>query len=332
MSASPAIADNWTYASGRAAALTGALLSSDALQRLAVADSSAAVSAALSDSPLRTELSEAVTPAKAAEVVSAYYKKAMDSLRQDCPQGAMFELVTLPAHFAGLKDAIRPLLNSGEEVKTEEFSGLFADLEEESCAADGLKLLLNLLQKSSSVSGNMLLELALDSSRLLESLRLAAELKNPGVFSHVSDEVAVRSALMLWRIRIVAGENSDSPVLALVPRLVLRGELGSGLAGLLWRQPLTAWGDILSAEITRELGYDLFGSGEESRLNQWEKVAFDWLTRRARQLSSEAFGVGRVYGYAWGLSVEERNVRLAAVGRLRGVAPEDIGALFWETI
>ncbi len=332
MPASAPRADNWTYASGRAAALTGALLGSDALQRLATADSSAAVSAALSDSPLRSELSEAATPAQAAEVVSTYYQNALDSLRDDCPEKAMFDLVTLPTRFAGLKDTVRELLASGEEVKPEDLATLLVELEPESCAADGLKLLFGILQESSAVSANLLLELALDSSRLLESLRLAAALKNPGVFSHVSDEVAVRSALMLWRIRIVAGENSDAPVLALVPRLVLRGVIGSGLAGQLWRKPLTDWGDILSAELTRALGYDLFGSGEESRLNQWEKTAFDWLTLRARQLNSESFGVGRVYGYAWGLLVEERNVRLAAVGRLRGVDPEDIGALFWETI
>jgi len=79
------------------------------------------------------------------------------------------------------------------------------------------------------------------------------------------------------------------------------------------------------------LAGEVFGAGKEGNLIRWEKAAFDWLTVRAGELRGQAFGVGRVYAYAWALAVEERNVRLALVGRLRGVEPAAIKALLWES-
>ena len=77
----------WTYASGRVAALEGQLLTAEALERLAAADSLSAAGAALSDSPLRAMLAEADTPAGAAAAIAAYYAEAVASLEKGVEEG-----------------------------------------------------------------------------------------------------------------------------------------------------------------------------------------------------------------------------------------------------
>jgi ATP synthase (C/AC39) subunit len=325
--------ETWTYASGRVAALEGQLLTAEALERLAAADSPAAVGAALSDSPLRAALAEAHTPAGAAAAIAAYYTAAVASLENDCPFPEMFELVAMPSRFGALKERVRLALSesTNAEVSADDLPELLGGFDANSEAARGLGLLLSVLAQADPPETELALNLTLDSARLLESLRLAGSLGDEDVLEHVRDEVAVRSVLVLWRSRIVAGADADAPALALLPRLYLRGALAGASPARLLKLPLAQWRRVLGDELTRSLGGETFGDGEESRLNAWEKRAFDWLTSRARELRGQAFGVGRVYGYAWGLTVEQRNVRLAMVGRLRGVSAEAIEALLWES-
>jgi hypothetical protein len=325
--------ETWAYASGRTAALEGRLLGRDALERLAEADSPAAVAAALGDSPLRAELGDVRDPAEAAKTIGAYYARARASLEADCPFPALFELVTLPARFAELKERARRLLTAGESpesVSDDVRAEVLGDFEEESRAAEGLDLLLGDPGTGDDVASRLAFDLVLDSSRLLESLRLAARLGDAETASHAADEVNVRAALLLWRSRLVADEEEDSPEKELVPRFFLRDALAEGTAAKLWDLELPAWAKVLAGALHPSMGEAAFGSGEEENLNRWEMAAFNWLTARARAMRSAAFGVGRVYSYAWALGVEERNVRLAVVGRLRGVSAQAVTELLWE--
>jgi len=324
-------ADSWTYASGRVAALEGTLLGRDALERLAEADSPAATSSALAESPLRGPLSEAENLAQIGEAISTCYSSALGSLQDDCPFPAMFELVAVPARFGELKDRVRAALkeSGAGDLSADAARELLGDFAPESEAAAGLRLLLGLLADE-ECDRDQAINLALDSARLLESLRLAEYLGDEDVLAHVRDEVAVRAALVLWRSKLVAADDPEDRSGDLVPRLFLRGELSKGLPALLWPRPFIGWGTLIADGLALELGGELFGSGEEERLNAWEKAAFDWLTGRARLLRGQAFGVGRVYGYAWGLAIEERNVRLACIGRARGVTAAAIKELFLE--
>jgi len=333
MPAIAARAESWTYASGRVAAMEGRLLGRDALQRLAGADSPAAFAGALAESPLRGPLSEVRTAAEAARVIGEYYSSVLQSLEADCPFPQMFELVALPSGFVGLKQRVRKGLDGrrAADLNAEDRLEMLEGFDEESEAASGLELLVGVLEEDGAEQLELVLDLALDSSRLLESLRLAAALGDEVVLSHVSDEVKVRAALLLWRSKLIAGSDGDAPSRQWVPRLFLRGELGRGMAPRLWNARLEGWYGILAEELSKALGGELFGRGEEDRLSKWERTAFNWLTARARELRGEAFGVGRVYAYAWGLAVEERNVRLAAVGRLRGVETAAIRELLWES-
>ncbi len=324
-------ADSWTYASGRVAALEGMLLGRDALERLAEADSSTAVSSALAESPLRGSLSETEGLAQIGEAISTYYSAALGSLQDDCPFPAMFELVAVPARFGALKDRVRTALKEGGagDVSSDAARELLGEFGADSEAAVGLRLLLGLLAVE-DCDRDLAINLALDSGRLLETLRLAESLGDEDVLAHVRDEVAVRATLVLWRSKLVAADDPDDTAAELVPRLFLRGALAEGLPALLWPRPFIGWEALIADELTVELGGELFGSGEEEKLNAWEKAAFDWLTTRARLLRGQAFGVGRVYGYAWGLAIEERNVRLACIGRARGVTADAVKKLFLE--
>ncbi len=325
--------DVWTYASGRVAALEGQLLGAEALERLAAADSPSAVGAALSESPLRAALAAIDTPTGAAAAIAAHYAEAVASLEKDCPFPEMFELVAIPSRFGALKERVRAALREAAtaEIPADDIPELLGGFDAESEAAKGLGLLLGVLAEADPPETELALNLALDSARLLESLRLAESFGDEDVLGHVRDEVAVRSVLISWRSMIVAGGKADAPSLALLPRLCLRGALATGSSARLLGIPLVRWARVLGDELTGSLGSETFGNGEESRLNAWEKRAFDWLTSRARDLRGQAFGVSRVYGYAWGLTVEERNVRLATVGRLRGVSAEALEALLWES-
>jgi hypothetical protein len=333
MPATAARSESWTYASGRVAAMEGKLLDRDALARLAAADSPAAFAGALAESPLRGPLSEVDRPADAAKVIGEYYASVLHSLEADCPFPQMFELVALPSRFGGLKERVREGLAGRRpaDLSSEDRLEMLEDFDADGEAAAGLELLIAVLEEEGSEQLEPALDLALDSSRLLESLRLAATLGDEVVLGHVEDEVKVRAALLLWRSRLIAESDEDAPSRRWVPRLFLRGELGRGMAPRLWNARLESWYGILGEELSKALGGELFGRGEEDRLSNWERTAFDWLTARARELRGEAFGVGRVYAYAWGLAVEERNVRLAAVGRLRGVETAAITELLWES-
>jgi V/A-type H+-transporting ATPase subunit C len=326
-------AEIWTYASGRVAALEAVLLGREALLRLAEAETDSAVASALSESPLRGPASEARTPAAVAEVLSKYYAERLGSLKKDCPSPAMFELVALPARFRDLKAKARDALaaSDGAALSSEALREVLGDFAEESEAASGLRLLAGVLADEDSPEPGLLLDLTLDSSRLLEALRLARLLGEETVAAHAADEVAVRSVLVVWRSKLAGGDLPDASGGSRMSRLFLRAELSRGLAARLWALPLSAWGELLSDELTRGLGGELYGRGEEEGLDGWEKAAFDWLTSRARELRGVAFGVGRVYGYAWGLAVEERNLRLALVGRVRGVEPAEVKRLLWES-
>ncbi|MHC4916450.1 MAG: hypothetical protein ACYTGB_13255 [Planctomycetota bacterium] len=326
-------AEEWAYASGRVAALEGLLLGRDSLERLAEADSPAAVSAALGESPLRVELTEVGEAAAAAELISAYYARARASLEADFPYPALFELVALPARFAGMKERARRLLAAGgspggaaAEVRAE----ILEDFDEEGEAAAGLDLLLASTGEGGDAGSSQVFDLLLDSSRLLESLRLAGRVGDTEVESHAVDEVTVRAALLLWRSRLVSGEDPEAPDRELISRFFLRGALAGGTAAKLWGLPLPAWAEVLAAELHPSLGEAAFGAGDGESLNPWERAALDWLTARARDMRGAAFGVGRVYSYAWALGVEEHNVRLAVVGRLRGVASSAVRGLLWE--
>ncbi len=325
--------ETWAYASGRTAALEGQLLGRDALERLAEADTPALVASALGDSPLRAELGEVRDPAAAAKTIGSYYARARASLEADCPFPALFELVTLPARFAGLKERARRLLAgaaSPEATSEDVRADVLGDFAEESMAAEGLDLLIGAPDAGGDVASRLAFDLVLDSSRLLESLRLADGLGNAEAESHAADEVTVRTALLLWRSRLVADEEENSAERELIPRFFLRGELARRAAAKLWDLELPAWAKALAEALHPSLGEAAFGSGEEDNLNRWEMAAFNWLTARARAMRSAAFGVGRVYSYAWALGVEERNVRLAVVGRLRGVSAQAVTELLWE--
>jgi hypothetical protein len=324
-------ADAWTYASGRAAALEGSLLRRDALERLAEADSLPATTAALSDSPLRAALSEVETPAEVAEAITWYYAEALKSLEADCPFPALCGIVSLPARYEALKQRLRAALGrtGSGGISAADAAEMLVGFDPEGEAAAGLELALEVLAGDGAPEPELALDLALDSARLLEALRLAGSLGDAPVLEHVTDEVHVRAALLLWRSRLVAGEDGSTPAAEWIPRLFLRGALAAGMLPLLWSRPTTSWGKMLAEELTGQLGR-LFGSGQEENLDRWEKAAFDWLTRRAGELRGEAFGVGRVYAYAWALGVEEHNVRLAVVGRLRGVKSAAVKALYWE--
>jgi len=326
-------AESWTYASGRVAALEGALLPREALERLAHADSPAAAAAALAESPLRGAAGEPRAPAAAAAAVALFYSAARAGLRADCPDPTAFALMDLPRRYRALKERLRGALSGagrGEAGADRLEEALGADRPEGPAGA-ALGLLAAALAADDRPEPALATDLLLDSARLLEALELAARLGSPAVAAHVAGEVRARSALVAWRTRLLAGkEGGDSALARWLPRLFLRGELGRGLAARLWATDFPAWPGLLAAELSAALAGEAFGSGEEERLSGWERAAFNWLTARAREFRTCAFGAERVYGYAWALAVEERNVRLALVGRLKGVAPEAIKALLWE--
>jgi len=334
--AAPARAERpevWTYASGRVAALEGLLLGFEALERLAEAESPAAAAGALAESPLRGRVAEARTPAAVAGAVAGYYSQALESLKSDCPFAQMFELTALARRFGALKERVRAFLTEakGAEAGPDETRELLGDFGEEGEAARGLELLFAALAGVDGPEPGLLLDLALDSARLLEALRLAGALGDAAVLGHVEGEVGVRAALLVWRSRLVVGNDEEAPLRRWLPRLLLREELGKGLPARLWSADFAAWPELLAEELALGLAGEVFGAGKEGNLIRWEKAAFDWLTVRAGELRGQAFGVGRVYAYAWALAVEERNVRLALVGRLRGVEPAAIKALLWES-
>jgi hypothetical protein len=151
------------------------------------------------------------------------------------------------------------------------------------------------------------------------------------VAGHAADEVKIRTALVLWRSHLVAdAQGEDSALGRWLPRLFLRSGLAAGRIADLWGEELATWGLEIELEFGPALGGEAFRAGEPGQLSGWERAAFNWLTRRACEFRSVAFGVERVYGYAWGLAVEERNVRLAVIGRMRGVEPAAIRELLWE--
>ena len=322
----------WTYVSGRVAALEGSLLTADALEQLAGAQSPAAVASALADSPLRSAAAESRTPAEAAEAVGAHYAGLLQGIRADCPAEAMFELLSLPAEYRGLKDRVRAA--SAGAATTEPGPGPLAELLEaawDGQARAGLELLAAALSGDRRPEPALAADLVLDSARLLEALALAGALSSEPLRAHVAAEVRVRSMLVVWRSKLLAEQELQGSALGeWLPRLFLRGELGRDLAGSLWAAAFSAWPSLVAGALSEALAGESFGGGEPQRLTGWERAAFNWLTARARQFRTAAFGVERVYGYAWGLAVEERNVRLALVGRLRGVAPEAIRELLWE--
>lgn len=331
MTTTVARAESWTYASGRVAALEDLLLPPESLERLADADSARAAASALAESPLRSAVAEARSPAEAAAAVAAYYSGAISSIRADCPHPELFKLIALPARFSALKARVREAVRGGAELDSEKIAELLGDFAPQSEAAAGLELLASVISSDAGPETGLALDLTLDSARLLESLRLAGHLDDADVRDHVRDEVEVRSTLFVWRSRLVAAGQENSPAERWLPRLFLRGELASGLAGRLLDSATSEWGNPLAEELTLELGGEAaFGAGEKENVAPWERAAFDWLTARARLFRGQAFGVARVYGYAWALAVEERNVRLALVGRLRGVAPGAVKDLLWE--
>ncbi len=321
--------ESWTYVSGRVAALEGALLSADALDRLAGADSPSAAAAALADSPLRSVAAEARTPAEAAAAVEAHYSAAREGLRADCPDESFFGLIELPAVCRGLKERVREAAAdsaSAQSALAALASGLSAGR-----LREGVELLGPVLPTDRRPEAALAADLALDSARLLEALELAGRLGSQSVAAHVADEVRVRSALVAWRGRLAVSREGASAALGeWLPRLFLRGELARDLAGALWEADLPRWPGLIAGRLSPRLAGEAFGEGGAERLTGWERAAFDWLTARARELRSAAFGVERAWGYAWALAVEERNVRLALVGRLRGVEPEAIRELLWE--
>lgn len=327
-------AAKWTYVSGRVAALEGSLLDAETLERLAGAETSSAAASALAESPLRSTAAEARTPAEAAEAVGLHYAGSRGNLQADCPGGAMFELLALPAAYHRIKDRVRAALanTAGADSAPARISELAGELPA-GRAREALELLASALGSERPPEAALALDLLLDSARLLEALELSRSLGSPAVAAHAADEVRVRSLLVVWRSRLVASrEGSDSALAEWLPRLFLRGELGSGLAGSLWSVEQSHWAGLIGAKLSESLAGEEFGGGEPERLTGWERAAFNWLTERARDFRSVAFGVERVYGYAWALAVEERNVRLALVGRLRGVKPDAIRELLWQPL
>jgi hypothetical protein len=323
--------ESWTYVSGRIAALEGTLLGAEALDRLAGADSPSAAASALADSPLRTAAAEARTPAEAAGAVDAHYSAARESLRADCPDEAMFGLLELPTAYRRFKERVRAAEATGTiQAGTCWLPDAVGEVPSEHSHA-ALDLLAAVLSAERPPEAALAADLLLDSARLLESLDLAGQLGSEPVAGHVADEARVRSVLVVWRSRLTAArEGAESALNAWLPRLFLRGELGRDLAAALWESETAAWPGLIEARLCAGLAGEAFGAGEAERLTGWERAAFNWLTARAREFRSTAFGVERAYGHAWALAVEERNVRLALVGRLRGVGPEAIRELLWE--
>lgn len=336
MARSPAArAEDWTYASGRAAAIEGQVLEREALERLAAADSPSALAAALAESPLRAAgLAEADGSASAAEAINSCYAAAGEALRQSCPDGTLADLFALPRTYAGLKSRLRAALAEAQGAPPDRAAGpdLLGELPADGEAAAALGLLAAVLAEDDRPEAPMALDLVLDSARLIEALRLAGALGSEEVGAHVRDEVGVRAALVLWRARLLAAQEAEGESSGLarwLPRLFLRGPLAAGPAGRLWALELPSWPPALAAELAPDLGGEAFGSGEEERLPGWELAAFRWLAARARRMRSAAFGVERVYSYAWALAAEERDVRLAAMARLRGLPAEQAAGLLW---
>jgi hypothetical protein len=326
----------WTFASGRIAALEGQLLSAESLDRLAGAESPAAAAAALAESPLRAAAG-AASAEEAARAVAGHYAALLDSLAASCPSGALIELLSLPARCRALKERARRELSAdaasgaGGGLSPEAALRLLGDdFAADGHVADALRLAGAALADARPPAPGLALDLCLDSARLMEAPELAAELGDAGVTAHVSAETAVRSVLTVWRARLLAEGGAAPELAAWLPRLFLRGALAEAMAGRLWAKPLSAWAALLGEELDPRLGAETFGAGEPASLGGWEKAAFDWLSAGARELRRQTFGAGRVRGFAWALEVEARNVRLALVGRRRGVGPAAIRGLLWE--
>ena len=311
---------NWTFASGRAAALEARMLPAGFFEQIIEMLELDDVFYSLTDTPMRDEFAHPEEMQDADPKVNAFYGGMVEELRSFSPAPEAIDALRLDGDLRGLKNFVKrrfldmeisPLASRyGDEAWERLWEGRPTEVPQ--CFQQVLLRPREVL--ASQPERCELFEAAFDSARL-RALCHAAQLTGcPFIAEYFRRYDTAKGVELLWRARMMESGRE-------MEELFVEGRQDGALFHALVQADPEDWPALLASAMPGLETDGLAAAQGAERIQAFEAQADAWLMGFAHQAQYVAFGPERVFGCAVGLLAEADNLSLAIGGRANGIAP-----------
>lgn len=318
--------DEWTYVCGLVAVAETRLMTDEALEDLSrAAGLSAGAAQAGDNGRLRQELRQIETYRALGDEsegdlkvgLEAALVRALRALGRDCPRPDAAEAFTLAYDYQRLRRFARARLTASREAPVTVAPSAFATWDDQTLTQGWERLVDGLPEIGAAAEAveaalagadepQRAADLVLDRMELTAFQRAAASLESDLIDQWAREHVLLRAGLAVARARLGGDHAAD-----------LRRHF---LVGPLRDDWLVALLDLPEMDLIPALAERV--GGAEEGLDRLAVRADDRLTELLAPARYVAFGPERVLGYAWGLTVENVNLRLIAQAAATGLSAE----------
>ena len=303
---------DWGFVCGRVSALEARLLSPEFFQTLLSHSRVEDMMRQLQESPLRESVVSGSDWQDWSGIVDGFFHTLVKSIRHDCPNPAVANIFILRDDYLSLKLAVtgqtdfpfaeamlsREQLLDMASGDTSVLPSPFREAAEEARAA---------IEED---RGHTLVDVVLDAAYLRHLLALGDSVDAPLVQAYVSDLVASRALVALWR-RLKAGMQAR----VLQQHMLPMGSLTAMLTAVLSAGEPANWAEVVPGELGRLLRQAFEeAAGEEAQ--HFEDLAANHLAAMARRGQSQVAGPERVLSFLRTVASETHNMKLIVCGRL----------------
>lgn len=317
---SPLVKQNsaWGFVGGRISILEGMLAPDEFFVSLLNQERFTDWSSLFQGTFLGAYLERGQTEADFSAVADLCFHDLALSLRENCPNPTVVDLMLLQWDYLNLRNA---LTGSGAypfpiTMLSSEALAVAADGELSALPAPWDEALLGVAEDGSEIDPQVV-DMALDGAYLRHLLRMADDLGSPLISEWARVSVLARSIIVLWRASL-----QGVPLKLFHHHFLPVGDDATPiLAELMGTTSVPSWGPVVGDV----LGDFLVASAElpeEERAPDFEWRSNGYLNRLAGQGRMQTAGPERVFAFVVSLYTEMQNLKLVVSGRASGISPD----------